>query len=795
MTTSAKRSPDSAVNGSSATKKAKFAPPSIVFGGPETSSADYNWSKLHADLENGHFAGAYGASNMPYLGLSEVRDNVDLREWHNRRSVDEVYVPSLEEYLKHEKTQANWDKCVTIDPMGMFAGTPTVAGTTAILNLREFDDFKRDGTIVDEDGGVHVTKMGVEYAWNIPKMSERIGMSQAKFRNAIFKYCKNPEVLDPTRNVFLPPVGGATVYILGDPRLLLDDKTEVAVRVHDECNGSDVFGTDICTCRPYLMFALKHAVECAQRGGVGVIVYFRKEGRSLGEVTKYRVYNARKNQKGGDSAENYFVQTKNIAGVVDARFQQMMPDILVWLGIRRIDWLLSMSNEKFDAITSVGIQVMQRISLPDSYVPKHADIEINAKVASGYHTDEVDAEVVQDSLTKLQTIREKCRDIYALAKQDKLLHFELKADKLDLVVKRTVDCIKKHYPTLDIPYHSRTRHFEVQGKETIPTLAATWPVDAVEKCRRLVDLVTVSVLLDAGAGSQWKFIDASGDQFSRSEGLAVASLDMFKQGMFSSDSCVPCRVNSSGLKQLSVAELSHGFQVSNTNPMVGLAGRVGVLQRLGEALEQTPEYFGQEVCRPGHLVDYCLKNANEAKEVSIQVLWKAIIEGYASIWPTTLSGTRRGDVWVYNPLKKVGEPGSDMVPFHKLSQWLILSLLEPLQQLGLKFTDMELLTPLPEYRNGGLLVDTGVLVPRNPNTFNMAYDVGSELVIEWRAMTVMLIDEVAVKVRKALNQTEEQMPLAKVLQGGTWQAGRIIAKEMRADGSPPIKIRSDGTVF
>merc|ERR1719174_3292643 len=166
--------------------------------------------------------------------------------------------------------------------------------------------------------------------------------------------------------------------------------TEIAVRTHDECNGSDVFGTDICTCRPYLLFAMLGCIEVAQRGGVGIIVYYRKEGRSLGEVTKYRVYNARKNQSGGDTADKYFFHTESIAGIRDARFQTMMPDVLNWLGLNRIDWLLSMSNEKYEAITGAGIQVLQRVDLPDDYVKESMKVELDAKIASGYHSDTLD---------------------------------------------------------------------------------------------------------------------------------------------------------------------------------------------------------------------------------------------------------------------------------------------------------------------------------------------------------------------------------------------------------------------
>jgi hypothetical protein len=235
------------------------------------------------------------------------------------------------------------------------------------------------------------------------------------------------------------------------------------------------------------------------------------------------------------------------------------------------------------------------------------------------------------------------------------------------------------------------------------------------------------------------------------------------------------------------------MQVSKANPIIGLDGRLGILQRLGDALESSPEYFGEELARPGNIVDFLLKHCDDKKRVSVNVLWRALMEGFDQVWPTSLSGVRRGDMWVYSPLKEVGVAASDMVPFHKLSQWLMLSMLEPLESLGIQFTELESVTALAEYRNGGLFVDAGVISLRNPDAYALEHPVGSELVVEWRALTVCLVDLVADEVRKNFPGTDLSLP--KILEGGTWRAGRIIAKEKRADGSPPIKIRSDGTVF
>jgi len=306
---------------------------------------------------------------------------------------------------------------------------------------------------------------------------------------------------------------------------------------------------------------------------------------------------------------------------------------------------------------------------------------------------------------------------------------------------------------------------------------------------------------------EYKYTDSEGTVHKRSEALAAASLDMFMEGMFSSDpSCIPHRVNSSGLRALTEHQFERGFQVSKTNQIVGSHPRFRLLQRLAGALEACPEFFGREVCRPGNIVDYMAKQSKEEKQkgkdgkettrktCSVRVLWRAVIEGFESIWPENLSGVRRGDVWNYSPLKRAGVVASDMIPFHKLSQWLTYSLLEPLERVGITVTDLHLLTGLAEYRNGGLFIDMGVLVPTSTVAEKMQLDVGAELVVEWRALTVALLDELAVKVRRILGKTEAEMPLARVLQGGTWQAGREKAGELRG-GAPPISVRSDGTVF
>ncbi|KAG8948966.1 Uracil-regulated protein 1 [Tulasnella sp. 424] len=286
---------------------------------------------------------------------------------------------------------------------------PSIAITKAHIKMSELDGaaasgaLKIDGKVVlesvplkDEHGepmkglpGVELvtSKAAVEPVWYLPGVAERFGISEGLLRRALFEDTGGmyPELITrPDIKVFLPPIGGLTAYIFGNPAYLRDETKELTLRVHDECNGSDVFGSDICTCKPYLVFAIEEAVRCAQRGGVGLVVYFRKEGRALGEVTKYLVYNLRK--RGGDSADKYFKSTEMIAGVKDMRFQALMPDILHWLGVKKIDNMVSMSDMKYNAIVESGIPILRRYDIPDHLIPPDSRVEIDAKIAAGYFT-------------------------------------------------------------------------------------------------------------------------------------------------------------------------------------------------------------------------------------------------------------------------------------------------------------------------------------------------------------------------------------------------------------------------
>ena len=304
------------------------------------------------------------------------------------------------------------DKIVSLDPYGhmvseVFADLleegmdirPTIAVTKARLTIPELQEHIRagflnpDGEILLPSSEVSVTKIAMEPVWYLPGIAKRCGVAEAELRRSLFEQTGgmySELVTRPDLKVFLPPIGGITLYIMGDPAAITDPNRQVACRVHDECNGSDVFGSDICTCRPYLIHGIEACLETAQNNGVGIIVYNRKEGRALGEVTKFLVYNARKRQQGGDRAETYFERTECVAGVQDMRFQELMPDPLHWLGVDKIDRFISMSNMKYDAIVGQGIQIGEQVPIPDYLIPHDAKVEIEAKKAAGYFTpDEI----------------------------------------------------------------------------------------------------------------------------------------------------------------------------------------------------------------------------------------------------------------------------------------------------------------------------------------------------------------------------------------------------------------------
>jgi hypothetical protein len=400
------------------------------------------------------------------------------------------------------------------------------------------------------------------------------------------------------------------------------------------------------------------------------------------------------------------------------------------------------------------------------------------------------------ALLSARAVRERAHRMRALCEEGELQHWRIDAKRLDTVADYVVETIWDNYPLLNIPFHARWRHFAIGGRDRWRALEARarWK-SAAEKARAAFDLVIISVLLDAGAGPDWRYRDAHGSILSRSEGLAVASLEMFARGVFSSGDDDPLRVDAERLRDLSDDVLRRGFQVSTNNPLVGLESRATLLNALGCVCLETPDVFAREEgARPGGLFDHLIANANDGLHADA-VLY-ALLRHLGGIWPSRLSlgDIPLGDTWDH-PALQTDDDTSGLVPFHKLSQWLAYSLIEPIQAAGVCVSDIDALTGLPEYRNGGLFIDLGALVPREPSAVDGTHTVDSLFIVEWRALTVALLDDIADRVRARLDLDASRLPLARVLEGGTWSAGRRIARKKRADGSPPLKIESDGTVF
>ena len=404
------------------------------------------------------------------------------------------------------------------------------------------------------------------------------------------------------------------------------------------------------------------------------------------------------------------------------------------------------------------------------------------------------------------TIRARCAAILRSVESGVSPSFAIDRSKLPAVAERVAALTLKRYPDLVIPFHSRWRHFEAGGvdrKAEMDTLLAGRSV--ADSARSRFDLTVISVLLDAGAGPSWTYTEAaSGQKLQRSEGLGVASFRAFMAGTFSSTANEPLRVDADALQRIDAAALRSVFQSGTDNPMVGLDGRAALMARLGQALQREAGRSGLQA-RPGLMFDRLTDHGTRSRVSAAEVL-SEILRSLSPIWPsgTTVQGLAAGDVWAHRwagaevgggPTKTTDRTTDGWVPFHKLSQWMSYSLLEPLQWAGVTVTDLNALTGLPEYRNGGLLIDGGVIRPRDPRLLGRTWKPQDEFIIEWRALTVVLLDELAVLVRARLGKTADEMPLACVLQGGTWAAGREIAQELRPDGAPPLRIESDGTIF
>jgi hypothetical protein len=402
------------------------------------------------------------------------------------------------------------------------------------------------------------------------------------------------------------------------------------------------------------------------------------------------------------------------------------------------------------------------------------------------------------SLLSAEAVRMRSREMLEVGLRGGLTHFTIDLDRMDAVADAVLAVTRKAYPTLDIPFHARWRHFVIGGADRWAAKAkgASW-ADHAARARAEFDLAIVSVLLDAGAGPIWRYHDAAtGQRIGRSEGLALASLDMFAGGAFSADTHDPFRVDADAIASLPLARLQEGFKVTEANPMVGLEGRADLLRRLGRLLAAQPEVFAlHDRARPGGLFDHLAAQANNGV-VAAPAILAQVLRQLGPIWPSRLSlaGIPLGDCWRHPAIKAL-DATDGLVPLHKLSQWLSYSLIEPLQRAGLEVTDIDGLTGLAEYRNGGLFVDLGVLRLRDAADAERSHEVDSLLVVEWRALTVALLDILADRIRTRLGRKPEDLPLASILEGGTWATGRAAAFARRADGAPPLKVISDGTVF
>jgi hypothetical protein len=392
-------------------------------------------------------------------------------------------------------------------------------------------------------------------------------------------------------------------------------------------------------------------------------------------------------------------------------------------------------------------------------------------------------------------VRDRAGFLLGRARAGESPWFVVDDESTSVAVAEVVAVTRHRYPDLNIPFHSRWRHFEAGGVDRKAELDARLAaLDPAGRARAMIDLAVVSVLLDAGAGPDWHYDEAaSGLRLDRSEGLGVASWNAFADGAFSSDPDTPLRVDAEGLRTLTPARLAQAFQIAPDNPLVGLDGRVELLHRLGSALVARPEVFGP-LGRPGGLFDRLLPQHGPATVTAHDILSELLVS-LSGIWlaDNAIGDQRLGDCW---PHPAVPGPGltAGWMPFHKLSQWLTYSLLEPFGWAGVQVLGLDALTALPEYRNGGLLLDTGALQLRDPGWLDTAWAVDDELVVEWRALTVALLDELAPLVRGELGVDADRMPLACVLEGGTWAAGRALAQRLRG-GLPPLTVVSDGTVF
>lgn len=400
--------------------------------------------------------------------------------------------------------------------------------------------------------------------------------------------------------------------------------------------------------------------------------------------------------------------------------------------------------------------------------------------------------MIPSDILSSSAIRKRCRYIYDLAVDNKLLNFSVSPQGIQRSVDEVESLIRKRFPDLKVPLTSRWLHLSNNRREQLDQLLNGRT--KLEAIRSKIDFIVLSVLTDAGAGAGWSYTDGNQNSYSRSEGLAQAGFDGFIKGAFSSLSNQPLRVDAAALTSLSLEKLMQVFQVTPKNNLAGLEGRVALLNRLGKSLITQSAAKDPTHLRPCLLLDLIeerlLQNTIQAGD-----LLHCVLQMFGPIWPgrVVCQGVNLGDTWVYPPF--ISDSFGGLIPFHKLSQWLTYSLIEPLVEYGIEVTQLDQLTALAEYRNGGLLLDCGAIVPHNPSALSKSYNIDDPFVVEWRALTVSIIDLLADKLRTALKLSNHELPLASVIEGGTWAAGREVAARLRSGGTPPISINSDGTVF
>jgi hypothetical protein len=394
-------------------------------------------------------------------------------------------------------------------------------------------------------------------------------------------------------------------------------------------------------------------------------------------------------------------------------------------------------------------------------------------------------------LLSARSVRTHCREVFEFVCAGRSAHWIWHEKQLDACAAMVAGVIRQRYPDLKVPFHSRWRHIGAGGVDRWCAFAAQHGLSGDEAVRAMIDLVIPSVLLDAGAGAAWTYKEReTGLTYSRSEGLGVASVALFASGVLSNRATAPWRSDGAALMRVRAGHIHKFFQVDDqTNPLVGLEGRANLIRSLGEAALANTDVFGAEG-RLGNLFDHCRRHA-PGGDIAAAFVLETLLRTLGSVWPgrESLEGIPLGDCWPH-PAASGGR-----VPFHKLTQWLTYSLLEPLMAGDLKITGLDELTGLPEYRNGGLLIDTGVLEARDASLPTRRLQAGSAEIVEWRAVTVTALDRLAQKIRQELGVTANDFPLARVLEGGTWAAGRAIAAQKRPGGTPPLNIESDGTVF